>query len=344
MPAQNQPQFLSGLLTREIRPIQNWSEFLDAWNSAKTVDEMMGLLHAGFNIPMRYGREGDDTRRIVFYCTIADGWRDGFQYLRTGTNGNIKYLFGCDQYGNLIYKEVYQYREMLATKAFNMLCIHFFKEASKRLTGEDDVCRSWVSTFCSDPLFSAIIYFFRVEKKWGDSHNVVIRNVDHARESSSPHEKMAQDFLLNLAWHMWEWQERKSYFCSEAERCAREEYDAAVRVRLDAAKPWMVEILAKLDGGLELLRKWILQLDQACVDKLKEIALRNTITDTNLVKKERQVLTLDEARFLGSPVAWFLEERELKLRERERLREIREAERSVEQANSKLAELTELSQ
>lgn len=92
------------------------------------------------------------------------------------------------------------------------------------------------------------------------------------------------------------------------------------------------------------MRKWILQLDQACVDKLKEIALRNTITDTNLVKKERQVLTLDEARFLGYPVAWFLEERELKLRERERLREIREAERSVEQANSKLAELTELSQ
>ena len=68
------------LFNREIRPIRNWCEWLEHWLLAATVEEMLGLLHAGFSVPFersQYGeKEYDRVDRAVFYFTIADGWAD----------------------------------------------------------------------------------------------------------------------------------------------------------------------------------------------------------------------------------------------------------------------------
>ena len=48
------------LFTREIRPIKDWQEWLERWQAAVTMDEMLGLLHVGFDHPV--GQYAEHTR------------------------------------------------------------------------------------------------------------------------------------------------------------------------------------------------------------------------------------------------------------------------------------------
>ena len=113
-----------------------------------------------------------------------------------------------------------------------------------------------------------------------------------------------------------------------------------MRARLDAAKPWMVEVLADLDQ-LRLLRNWMVVLEPACLAKIEEIALRNNLSrSTHPVVKDRRVANLDEACFVGSSAGLFLMEQRLRGREHQRLSAILEAERRKEEAERELRKLT----
>lgn len=64
------------------------------------------------------------------------------------------------------------------------------------------------------------------------------------------------------------------------------------------------------------------------------------MTHRHPVLNDRPVATLDEACYVGSMTAWFLEEYELRKREHNRLELILEAERQKEEADQQIKKLT----
>src|SRR3989344_8565197 len=69
-----------GIMDREIKSILNWYQWLERWNEALTVQEMIGLLHCGFEVSlskMGYNeKEYSQIDRVAFYLTAANGWAD----------------------------------------------------------------------------------------------------------------------------------------------------------------------------------------------------------------------------------------------------------------------------
>jgi len=331
-------------LTREIRLIRNWCEWLARWQAAETVEEMLGLLHFGFDATFeRYKydeKEYDYIDCLIFYFTIANGWADSY-LLELPEDKGIKYKV-CNQEGRIEEKCPRELRHQLAVKAFDMLCLKFFKT---ELKNSRDPYKNldnyvWEDTIVSKRLLPVIQNFFRVEKRrFGD--RMEICNLSRCDDQRSHNERQAINFIINLTKFIWKWREKeiRSYYKSEEQELIIKQNDE-MRSRLDSSKLWMIEILSEL-GKLDVLREWILELDKACLAKLKEIALRSELKSYYYpVKENRLVASLDEARYLGSRTAWFLAEYELKMKEHKRLTLILDAERKKENADREIAKLT----
>jgi len=329
------------LLTREIRPIHNWHEWLAHWQAAKDLQWMESLLHVGFSVPLeqeQYGeKKYDRIDRDIFYFTIADGWADSFLF-RLPEDQEKEYKVGHDSNWNVIKKTPSELRQQLAGKAFDMLCSNFFKVKLGNNRDGFDFPKVWKELIVSERLFPVIQNFFRVEKgRYSDF--VEILNLSLRDDGRSHNERQAVNFLLNLAQFLWTWKEPDTSWPNSKEEKTDERL-AAMRVRVDTAKPWMIEVLAVLKR-LDVLQGWILKLDEACLAKLKEIALSNELkTHQHPVIKARLVATLDEACYLGSETAWFLKEHELMTKEHKRLGTILEAERKKVEADREIKKLT----
>jgi len=334
-------------LTREIHPICNLAEFFVRWQAAKTFEEMLGLLHVGFNVSLGRGQYGekeyDEIDRLIFYFTIADKWVDKY-LLRLPKDGDTEYVVGYDlKTGYVIKKKLSELRQELARKAFDMLCTNFFSRIELLGGGRNgnDFADKWEETIVSERFFPIILNFFRTEKeRFGD--DIVIRNLSRRYDKRSHNERQAVEFLLNLAKFLWGWKEPEPnelpYDNNEKRKYL--EYLAALRSRVDGAKPWMIEILTQLDE-LDVLRKWTLELNVACIAKLEEIALRNEFSEhLHPVVKTRPVDTIEEACYLGSNAGWFLKFHELKTREYRRLNAILEAERGKIEADRTIEKLS----
>lgn len=250
------------LLTREIRPIRDWYEWLAHWQWAEDSQWMESLLHCGFNILLENGRsfgdkEYDEIDRLTFYLTIADGWVDNY-LLRLSTDGDKKYNVGWDSNGNIIRKTPRELRQQLAQKAFDLLCLNFFRKVELLEGGRrgDEFNKDWERMITSERLFPLIQNFFRVEKE--RFSDIGIRNLSLEDDRRSHNEQQAVNFLLNLAKFIWGWEEPEipSYHPSKEEIDKRL---AETRVRVDAAKPWMVEVLAFL-GRLDVFESGYLNL------------------------------------------------------------------------------------
>ncbi len=334
MPEQKDEMVIHPLLTREIRPISNWHEWLTLWQTAENVQWMESLLHVGFDIlfESRYGeRIYDHVDRCMFYFAMADGWADHY-LLRLQEDEGKQYPVGQDSAWNIIRKTPSELRQQLARKAFDMLCMNFFKVELKR-DNDDGRFKAWEV----ERLLPVIQNFFRLEEL--QFRNIIeIRNLSCRNSQRSHNEQQAVNFLLSLAKFLWEWEEPDiSYSHTKDEEKKRL---AAMRTCLDAAKPWMTEVLSTLDR-LDVLRSWILKLDETCLTRLREIALHNELNRfEHLVVESRPVKTLDEACFLESRTAWFLKEYELKVREHKRLSMIFEAEQQKAEADREIARLS----
>ncbi|MEK7117780.1 MAG: hypothetical protein AAB861_03335 [Patescibacteria group bacterium] len=329
------------LLSRDIRPIRNWCEWLQRWQAAESFEEMLGLLHCGFNVSLERGEYGEKEHnqigRLTFYFTIAAGWED-YILLRSPADGNRSYDLGRDASGNRVTKTTSELRQQLARKAFDILCLNFFKNYLEEDRDRENWMWKWVAIAVSEQLFPVIQSFFRAEKR--QYGGISIRNLSRSRKKSHG-EQTAVDFLFNLANFIWDWREQeiRSYY-SRKEELERE--NVSMRARVDAAKPWIVELLSWLDN-LNLLRKRISELDETCLAKLKEIAMRAEIdnpSSTEFCNRKRLVVSLDEACYVGSKAAWFLKEHELWLREHTRLEAIRKAEERKRGAERELQKLT----
>jgi len=336
---------IHGLLSREIRPIRNWHEWLQRWQAAVTMDEMIGLLHRGFEVDLgqvAFDEEKyDDEDRVLFYLGIADGWAS-YDILRSPDNVNAErreYRFGRDKNGSNLYISRVEARRMVATKAFDMLCLNFFKPELHICRGSDDPEVSWGEQVATEKLLPAIQSFFRIDSEILKRR---IRNLT-GRDDPSHTEKLAIDFLLSLSTFLWKWSEENiPSWESKKRQDEIKQRNLTKRSRLDAVKPWMVEVLSQL-GQVSMLERWVLDLDQACLDKLEEIALREELSEfgyQRVVRETRLVATLDEACLAGSEAAWLLKHIELVKRESERLHKIIDAEDTVQKAQRTIKKLT----
>ena len=338
MPEQNEVA-VHTLFTREIRPIYNWHEWLARWQAAEDLQSMEGLLHVGFTVSLEQRQYNEKkygwVDRYLFYFTIADGWADDY-LLELPSDGDTTYAFGRDSHGNMTWKRRCELRQQLARKAFDLLCLNFFKTELE--IHRDQSYGDWEEMIISEQLFPVIQNFFRIEKD-RFSDGMRIRNLSR-RDERSHNEQQAVSFLLSLAKFIWEEKEPRGYRHGSDEDKPNKHF-IETRARVDTAKPWMIEVLAKLDR-LGVLRRWVLELDKTCLAKLKEIALRSELSKyRHPVAKNRLAATLDEARYIGSKAAWFLAEHELMTKEHTRFSAIREAEYTKERADCKIKKLTE---
>ncbi len=328
------------LFNRKIRPIRNWHEWLTHWQVAETLEEILGLLHVGFNVPLEAfnwrEKKYDEINRLISYFTIADGWSDYFLF-ENSEDGDKTYWVYSKKRGILMEQKLCKLRQELAAKAFSMLCLNFFnldlylKDSQRKFKPE------WREVVASERLFPVIQNFFQVQEEKFFPKKMIIRNLT-VNGKKSHHERMAIKFLINLANFAWKWEE-ETWLCPYGKEEELEKEREVFCSRLDSAKPWLIEVLSFL-GRLDVLEKWILELDESCLKKLEEIALRNKFSKyCHSVKEDRPVATLDEARFLNSSAAWLLAKHKLMKKEQERLNKILIAERKRETAEDELNKL-----
>ncbi len=337
MPKDKEEVEVKNFSTKEIRPIRNWCKWLQCWEKADNFQYMESLLHVGFNVPLwqdQYGeKKYDRIDRDIFYFTIANDW-GGENYTNQPPAYEEKYIVGFEWDQSHIRKTEGELRQQLALKAFNMLCQNLFKVELQRGDRRDRFSGIWEETVVSERLFPVIQNFFRVDETSFGSEYARIRNLSARHIKRSHNEELAVKFLLNLADFLWTWSVGDSPYRKEEENKRLSE----MRVRIENAKPWMIEVLVNLDR-FDLLRKSILKLDEPCLAKLEEIALRNIISGYH-GGDYRDVISIEEACYVGSKVGWFLKEHELMKKEHKRLVEIREAEVVADRARRKIKQLT----
>lgn len=343
---QDTVELVHPLLAREIRPSHNWAEWLACWRASTTTQQLAGLLHEGFNVgfdrPQYSEQEYCRDERLEFYFSIADGWASGYFQLRSEGDGDKKYFVGYDKHQNGVREQPWKLRQQLAQKAFDMLVRNFFRpqveEAQHSFVRGDNP--PWGVHVVSGRLFPIILSFFRIEAN-GEIRNISSRD-DAAR--GIPH---VIDFLLALICFIFKWEEQRiESWTLKSEEVARQNVE--IRQRIDSAKPWAIEVLVCLNK-LNLLWEMhpshrfgeFVGLDDVCLAKLKEIALRAELSrHSHPVWETRSVATVEEAAYVGSRSARFLLEYELRKAVHNRLLAILNAEQEAEAASRKLEQLT----
>jgi len=330
------------LLDLEIVPISDWSEWLECWREAKNLQITESLLHVGYTIPLGYSGLDDRTYtrvdREVFYFSIADGWSDPSFFFRAPCDSHREYIVGHDSSGNVIRENCAIIRRRIANKAFSMLCLNFFKGIELRGGGRhhEEFNDHWENLIMSEKFFPILQNFFRIEKG-SSSGTITIRNLPQ-RGQKPHHEEFVFNFLLNLVRFIWGWKDPGvTTWRSKEEQEEEKKKFEPMRLRIDSAKPWLVEILHQM-GELNMLREWMLEWDKPTLAKLKEIALRKKFRDP--ISDGRQVETIEEACYLGSKAGWLIKQHELMKSEQKRLDSISKAQRKREEADRDIAELT----
>ena len=347
------------LFTKLLTIYENWREWLAVWSECQNTFQLISLLHDGFSVSMEMSQYGEDSEgryrsdlpiydgidRLVLYFAVAEGWINPNLLHKPG-DGNGTFWLGYDNNGRRIEKSIVELRQMVSAKAFEMLASNLFnvKDVPERVDRDKDFSHVWYAV-TSERLFPHVMSFFRVQERYAfhPGEDFEMPNLRQAGRFStiSNSEKVATEFLLNLARFIWRWGPGERPWFGEKEDEKRQKWEASVKTthtRLDQAKPWMIEVLAQL-GRLDILREWLLELDKACLAKLKEIAFRNKLYKYER-EDERNVETLEEACFLGSPSAWLLMEYAVKKKESDRLSKIRDAKRKKKEADRELAELS----
>ncbi len=343
---ENKELVIPPLVSRDIRTIYNWAEWIRLWVSAETLEQMIGLLHIGFDVPIRssYGeKEYTHADRVVFYLSTANGWAEHW-LLHRPEDGDTNCLIGRDKHGNDVVKRPSEVRQIVARKAFDVLCQRFFKlqgesaDPYRRKSEEEDRWNSLLKeVITSQELYSAVSGFFYLEKE-ASSDYPCIRNLTLSREPSHG-EVLARDFLVSLAGYIWDWKESEIHsYDSEKNKAEKEERNNLTRARVEGAKPWAIDVLVILR---ELRRLYKYELDDACLGRIREIAMSTRLSRFhNHVMEDRPVATLEEACYCGSQSAMFLRAYESNRREEKRLRAIFEAEVVLREAQRKVQALT----
>lgn len=336
------------LKARDILPIANWHEWLKLWREANNLQTMEGLLHVGFSMVMdrtsHEEKEYDHVDRVLFYLSVADGWLD-FGLLRNPTaDSGEDYRVGRDRNGNAIRKTQPELRQMVAEKAFNILCQNFFKldpelykNSSERLT------RFFENLVFSDKVFPILMKFFCPEVS-GTHQRVPIRNLPRRTWRDISHnEELVIDFFVNLASYLFKWQAPEiASWKEESEKIKHKALVEKMCSRVAEAKLWMIEILVYINR-LDVLNdpEKMFELDKLSLARLKEIAMRTELNDIyHPVEEDRSVASLEEACYAGSKAAVFLLIYRVRLDVHKHLLMIKRAQEDKDEALRKLRRLS----
>lgn len=315
------------LFQKPIRPWSNWREWCERWQAAVSYQEMIGLLHTGFDASPDYHDgtyDRDRAERILMYFDIADSWNDSLSLYAPGEHSGFaenKFLFGYTESGQNILKSAAELRQLIARKAFDVLATNFFVN-----TGDSE---SPYAVWQSRLLFSRRIFlrlqeFFQSGNRIAESH--CIRNLSASfRKDRSHTERLAIEFLTHLAKHVF----TSSDDTVESWVTNREEVLAAQEARrelMNKAKPWLIEVMLYV-GREHYLRDWFRTFDKDCLLKLKEIAFRSELLQfVHPINDTRPVQSIEEAVYSGSRAARLLLDFELYERVHTRLEQTRQSE------------------
>ncbi len=326
---------LHPLRTKKILPISGWVEFLRLWENTSQLTLLESLLHSGFDVEMDQG--GKYGERVGFYLTIANGWRDKDPVFNEG-DWDIASSILMKREGKEVKLHPHEIRQVLAKKAYNVLCLEFFRKVS--LLREDDPswCYTsvWEQLIFTEDFLPVLQEFFRPA---GGTRRPFPNLSPVDRRATNESHIVA--FLLNMARFAWQWGGECEYPLHNQSATERAQHNKAMRERVHAARPWLIEILSYL-GELSLLetKGWLLKLDVPCLAKLKYLALQSELVQgKHPVEKSRRVKTLDEACLAESEPAWLLVKYDLGQREVGRLDKICTLERTKNQTDRELAQL-----
>ena len=152
------------LRTRPTRlPLYNWHAFLKAWNEAEDHQRQFDLLFEGFTVSIGKGsweeKEYEWIDRVIFYLDIADGWNESssFSFGRLVEDRGT-YQIGYDEHGHPVKLDVTGLDQRLARKAFQGLCLNFFKNVEVLTRDRDGFHRNWEEEIVTDKFFPVIQY------------------------------------------------------------------------------------------------------------------------------------------------------------------------------------------
>ena len=170
-------------------PALTWPKFLEKWADPSLELELrIGLLHCGFDIPIDT-HEGI-AERLLFYFDVADGYcleenfsenyRDAEKWWVSGVNKTLS---------------VAGIRQLVARKAFQQLCLRFFKNENK-----ESHAPSWAKFLLKEESFNKILWFFRLNTYNGlvnDPYTTIDGGVkEHYKE-------IVRDFLDRFIFIVW---------------------------------------------------------------------------------------------------------------------------------------------
>jgi hypothetical protein len=214
-----------------------------------------------------------------------------------------------------------QVRHALAIKAWQMLCQHLFKNTDK---GKRDL-PSWARMVTRQEVMQKIVWFFRSEKRLNDPN---IRNLD--TDGDGFYHETTKEFVSDFAQLAWTFRFFGEYSDDEDDKTV---------VQLKSIRPHLIEILGEL-GELDRLLNDKYETGDACLAKLKEMAMRKDIYITWEKPSFRKPTTVAEACWGGSKAAAILLTLETIRTEQKRLDAIRVARDEAAEAQRKLQKLT----
>lgn len=309
-------QPLHPLCTKELRLIPTWSEWKKLWEAEAHPERLIGLLHIGFDVPL----DTEASDRILFYLSIADGHTSG---IGTWEERRQEFSFSGR------YTTWAGIRRWISEKAFQKLCRRVFKNTESR-----DRRPSWLATLTCDSyrvLDAVLAFFLECDPVWVQQGRL-LRNLPQDKDS---HEwGVAVSFLENL-----------SIFAWNPFLLANYGDDLAIRESVRQRRPQLVRVLAGL-GKLSLFEgKSPEDLDDACNEELKRVALGTRLylpTGPDWRETFRLPETLEEAVVGGSEAARVLLLHAIWQKELKRcaqLQELARTQRSAAEAIQKLSPL-----
>lgn len=177
--AAGQEKVVHPLLAKPYRCIRDWAEWLKMWDRAETVEELLGLLHVGFDVRWSDGEK--PYKKIAFYLAVADSFT---QPHHLGKTRDSRYYPDKFEPG------------AVALKAMQVLCLRVFrtpKEARER----DLYWYRWTGWF-SPSLFLALLDFLCRD----DFRNVRTGYSNLAEPHQEIYRQFQRDFI-NRAWRLY---------------------------------------------------------------------------------------------------------------------------------------------
>lgn len=261
---------LRRMYPQSFRSFEAWQErFL----KAEYFDEMLGLLH-GLREEKNDYPLGENT--ALFLLEIADGYdRHNFSNL----DGTQRY------YGD---SDIQKRRKLLAQKAFQVLCLAFFKEER-----EYGYAPKWENVLYSEALFKKVLWFLRPNLRYSGTNYRFEEKPEHPYDIFM---KFVQEFVK----FGWDFNGQVGRYKDRWYGETRE----ASRQRFLDARPQFIEIMETM----KMLR-WLgaQELDGVCLQKLTSMAMEREYKFPDCdYGKERKPKNLQEAVWAGSVPAQIL--------------------------------------